>query len=121
MRLRSVDVGDFRPGGEPAIGEDRGGAPVPLPLPFSVHPIQAGRCPRHPAMPPEFRPELLHEHRAFLRALAASLLADEHAADDVVQDAAVAWWREPPRSAEAARAWLAQVTRNLALNARRER
>lgn len=69
--------------------------------------------------PPDPVPDILLAERGFLRALARELVADEHAADDVLQDAALAWLTHPPRDAGAARAWLASVVRHLASNARR--
>lgn len=63
---------------------------------------------------------VLQEHTAFLRRLAFSLLHDEHAADDVVQQSFVAALEreERPRNL---RAWLAAVARNLSLSALRSR
>lgn len=63
-------------------------------------------------------PEVLLEHRRFMLALARSLLRDEHAAEDVVQDATVAALTKPPRPGNL-RAWLGKVTRHLALTRRR--
>lgn len=57
-------------------------------------------------------PELLLEHGDFVRALARSLLFDEHQVDDVVQDAWVAALEGGPRSPSSARAWFASVVRN---------
>ncbi|MBL8858696.1 MAG: sigma-70 family RNA polymerase sigma factor [Planctomycetes bacterium] len=70
---------------------------------------------------PSFRPESLIEHREFVRALARRLLADDHGAEDVAQEACIAALESPPRSGEALRAWLARVTRNLSINTLRER
>jgi RNA polymerase sigma-70 factor (ECF subfamily) len=66
----------------------------------------------------------LLEHSEFLRALARSILRDNHAAEDVAQDALLAAGRRP-----GVRAWLGTVARNLAVSrlrgdrrrARRER
>jgi RNA polymerase sigma-70 factor (ECF subfamily) len=66
-----------------------------------------------------FDPESLVEHRAFMRSLARGLLADEHRAEDVVQEASLAALRSPPRDPEATRPWLGRVVRNFALRARR--
>jgi len=64
-------------------------------------------------------PELMRTRRG-LRALALRLVADADAADDIVQDAYVAYAMrpEPP---ERPGSWLSRVTRNLALRWRRER
>jgi len=70
---------------------------------------------------PWSNPEMWIEHRDFVRALARRLLADEHAAEDVAQEACIAALESPPRSSEAARAWLSRVVRNLSLNTLRER
>jgi len=64
--------------------------------------------------------ELLRQ-RAFLRALARGVLADEHLAEDVVQQAFLRALTRPPRESGALRAWLARVVRNLALNTVRAR
>jgi DNA-directed RNA polymerase specialized sigma24 family protein len=70
--------------------------------------------------PPEpLSPDLLLEHAAFLRGLARSLVLDESRADDVVQEAYMAALRRPPPPRVRLRAWLAAVTRNLALRSRR--
>ncbi|MFI5401989.1 MAG: sigma-70 family RNA polymerase sigma factor [Planctomycetota bacterium] len=61
----------------------------------------------------------LLEHRDFVRAVARGILADEHAADDVVQETCLRALERPPR---ALRGWLARVAKNLALTAlRREK
>jgi RNA polymerase sigma-70 factor (ECF subfamily) len=68
----------------------------------------------------------LHEHAAFLRALARRLCADPATADDVVQETFVRALHRPPRL-RSARAWLASVARNVfrdhhaAENARKHR
>src|SRR5262245_9238545 len=63
--------------------------------------------------------EALLEHRAWVRALARSLVADPHRADDVEQEP----WRmaieRPPRHAGALRAWFRAVVRNAARKAGR--
>ena len=62
--------------------------------------------------------EELLSHAGFLRGLARGLLADEHAADDVVQETYLAALRRPPAKGNV-RAWLGRVAKNLALTARR--
>ncbi|MEQ1892800.1 MAG: sigma-70 family RNA polymerase sigma factor [Planctomycetota bacterium] len=58
----------------------------------------------------------LFRHAEFLQRLARGLLRDEQAAEDVAQDAFVLALERPPRSTGSLSAWLARVTRNLALN-----
>ncbi len=58
--------------------------------------------------------EELLSHAAWLRALARSLVRDESAADDVVQDTLVVAIRRPPRESGALRGWLARVARHAA-------
>jgi RNA polymerase sigma factor (sigma-70 family) len=58
-------------------------------------------------------------HAAFLRALARGLLADEHLAEDVVQQAFLQALARPPAERGFLGAWLARVVRNLALNTAR--
>jgi RNA polymerase sigma factor (sigma-70 family) len=60
-------------------------------------------------------PELLLSHADFMRALARSLLHDEHLAEDVVQDAWMAALGEPQGGIKKVRAWLAGTVRNLSL------
>ena len=60
-------------------------------------------------------PELLLSHADFVRALARSLLHDEHLADDVVQEAWMAALQEPRGSIKKVRAWLAGTVRNLSI------
>ena len=62
-----------------------------------------------------FDPRALVEHREFMRSLARSLVADEHWAEDVVQQASLAALQRPPRDPSATRPWLGRVVRNLAL------
>jgi RNA polymerase sigma-70 factor (ECF subfamily) len=57
-------------------------------------------------------------HAGFLRALARGMLADEHLAEDVVQQAFLRALARPPAERGLLRAWLARVVRNLVLNAR---
>ena len=54
-----------------------------------------------------------------MQALAVSLLADGHRAEDVVQESYLAALRHPPHSADSLRAWLGRVVRNVASNIRR--
>jgi RNA polymerase sigma-70 factor (ECF subfamily) len=63
-------------------------------------------------------PRSLLEHKGFVRGIARGLLADEHAAEDVLQETWLRAIRRPPRHA-ALRAWLGRVGRNLALTAMR--
>lgn len=63
--------------------------------------------------------ESLLRHRAFVRALARSLVRDEHAAEDLVQETWLTALKRPPRSAGALPAWLARVVRTRAQNAAR--
>jgi len=63
--------------------------------------------------------DLLLEHSGFLHGLARRLVLDEQRAEDVVQEAWLAALRRPPPASVGLRAWLASVTRNLALRTRR--
>ncbi|MEM7201192.1 MAG: sigma factor [Planctomycetota bacterium] len=57
-------------------------------------------------------PQVLLDHGPFVRALALSLIGDEHGAEDITQEAwAVALERRAPPSG--AGAWLGGVARNL--------
>ncbi len=58
----------------------------------------------------------IHDHQAFLRRLARGLVADEHHAEDLVQDAWVAALRRPPGAPGALRAWFVRVIRNASAN-----
>ncbi len=69
--------------------------------------------------PQPISPDLLLEHAAFLRGLARSLVVDEARAEDVVQETYLAALSKPPPPHVRLRAWLAGVTRNLALRSRR--
>ena len=71
-----------------------------------------------PRQPPTA--ELLEEHSAFLRNLARGLVQDEQRAEDVVQETYLAALAKPPSQNAGLRAWLAAVTRNLALRTRRQ-
>ncbi|MEM7310328.1 MAG: RNA polymerase sigma factor, partial [Planctomycetota bacterium] len=62
---------------------------------------------------PNLTSELLAEHVGWMRALARRLVADEHAADDVVQDAMVRALERPPHEQGRLRGWLSTVVRNL--------
>ena len=57
-------------------------------------------------------PESLLAHREFVRAIARSLLYDEHAAEDVVQET---WLAAITAPRAVSRGWLATVARNLAV------
>ena len=61
----------------------------------------------------------LVEHGAFVRALAKSLIADPHEAEDLAQETWVRALEHPPEEGTRARRWLARVTRNVAINRRR--
>jgi RNA polymerase sigma-70 factor (ECF subfamily) len=62
--------------------------------------------------------ELL-EHVGWLRSLARGLVADTHAADDVVQQTLLAALEHPPRAQVPLRSWLAAVARNFVREDRR--
>jgi RNA polymerase sigma-70 factor (ECF subfamily) len=64
-------------------------------------------------------PELLLAHAGFVRSVARSLLADENAVDDVVQQTWLAALQRPPREAGALRRWLGRVARSVARESRR--
>ena len=57
----------------------------------------------------------LLEHVGFLRGLARSLVFDDGQAEDVVQEALIVALNNEPRHPSRMRAWLAGITRNLAL------
>ena len=63
--------------------------------------------------------ESLLQHRAFVQRLARSLVRDEHAAQDLVQETWLEALRRPPSSASGVRAWLARVVRSRAQNTSR--
>jgi len=65
------------------------------------------------------RSEALLAHAGWARALAARLVHDGSAADDLVQDAFFAAICRPPQAGRPLRPWLAAVLRNLALARRR--
>jgi RNA polymerase sigma-70 factor (ECF subfamily) len=64
---------------------------------------------------------IVAEHAADLTRYAASLLGDEDAAKDVVQDTFIRLWREPRETvADHVRPWLFRVCRNRALDHRKK-
>ncbi|HVS18990.1 MAG TPA: sigma-70 family RNA polymerase sigma factor, partial [Planctomycetota bacterium] len=65
-------------------------------------------------------PDALLAHEAFVLRLARSLVRDEATARDVAQETWLSALEHPPRPGSA-RAWLARVTRNHALNLARGR
>ena len=65
--------------------------------------------------------EALLQRTTWLRGLARALLLDDAAAEDVVQETWIRALESQGPEASAERPWLAQVTRNLALNVRRSR
>src|SRR5687768_3275402 len=81
-----------------------------VPSPAAIRPA------RPMSAPPPSRPvddERLLEQTAWIRALARSLVADAHLAEDLAQDACVAALERPPADAGNLRGWLAAVVRNL--------
>jgi RNA polymerase sigma factor (sigma-70 family) len=70
------------------------------------------------ALPP---PELLLQHAGWVRRLAAELVGDGHAADDVAQETWLAFFLRPPDTGRPLRPWLARVVRNRAAMRRRAR
>ena len=68
---------------------------------------------------PRFELEPLFAQQARMQALARRLLADEHGAEDVVQEAWIAALEHPPREALALGHWLNGVVRRLASKRRR--
>lgn len=65
-------------------------------------------------MTPPFDSELLLRHVAWVRALARELVRDEHAAEDLAQEACAIALERPAADAAGWRAWAATVVRNLA-------
>jgi RNA polymerase sigma-70 factor (ECF subfamily) len=63
--------------------------------------------------------EELLAHAGWVRGLAAALVGDPAAADDLAQDTWLAALRNPPSSASAPRPWLARIATNLARNRHR--
>src|SRR5688572_25328345 len=72
-------------------------------------------------MEPAVGLEELLAQRAFLRRLARGMLGDDALAEDVVAEAELRALERGPGSGRGLHAWLATVTRRLALNARRAR
>ncbi len=62
--------------------------------------------------PPPVPIDELLRHAAWVRGLARSLVHDDAAADDALQETWTAALRSPPRDADTSRAWLARVVRN---------
>jgi len=67
------------------------------------------------SVPPPIDSEKLLEQTAWIRALARSLVADPHLAEDLAQDTCVAALERPPADSRNLRGWLAAVLRNLHL------
>lgn len=68
----------------------------------------------HPTDSPAPTIDALLAHRAWVRRLARSLVADVHAADDIEQQTWLAAMTAPPRDATSPRGWLGAVARNVA-------
>jgi RNA polymerase sigma factor (sigma-70 family) len=66
-----------------------------------------------------FEVDALLAQEAWARRLARALVRDRDEADEVVQDARLAWWQHPPRDVNRAQAWLGAVVRNIVRNRRR--
>lgn len=64
--------------------------------------------------------ETLLQHQEFVRKLARSLVRDDDAAGDVVQETWLAALLHAPRSVDSLQGWLATIVRNRAHNRRRE-
>jgi RNA polymerase sigma factor (sigma-70 family) len=69
--------------------------------------------------PPALDIDALLEQESWARRLARALVVDRDEADEVVQEARLAWWRRPPRDARRARSWLGTVVRNAIRSRRR--
>jgi RNA polymerase sigma-70 factor (ECF subfamily) len=67
------------------------------------------------AIPDSPSPEALLSHADWVRALARTLVADPHRADDVAQEAWVDVLESPPRDSRNLRGWFASVVRHAAL------
>ena len=65
--------------------------------------------------------EALLGHERWVRRLARALVRDDDEAEELVQEARLAWWRRPPDDPERARSWLRTVVRNLVRNRHRGR
>jgi len=70
---------------------------------------------------PEFVLEELLAHDAWVRSLAARLVADPDGGEDVAQDAWVAALENPPRRRSGVRSWLRRVVRSRVVTHRRSR
>jgi DNA-directed RNA polymerase specialized sigma24 family protein len=66
-----------------------------------------------------FDVDALLEQECWVRRLARALVCDQDEADEVVQEARVAWWRRSPRDVGQARSWLGTVVRNAVRGRRR--
>lgn len=77
---------------------------------------RGGRVPPHAMPPTHAQLAALGAHHERMRGLARALLRDEHAAEDVVQDAWVRSLQSGPDDPGALRAWLDTVVRRLAFN-----
>jgi len=62
--------------------------------------------------PAVMKPEVLLAHADFVRALARSLVVDEHRAEDIAQQTWLAALQHPPAEGCPVRSWLARVVRN---------
>ena len=71
--------------------------------------------------PLDITPDFLNAHAASLRALARSLLSDEGAAEDVLQDTWVTALQRPPGRRDRVSGWLRAVTRNAVVDHLRAR
>lgn len=71
--------------------------------------------------PPAVPTEELLRHRAWVRSLARSLVADPSTVDDLEQEAWLAALERPPRHADAATTWLGRVVRSRATDLFRSR
>lgn len=68
-----------------------------------------------------FSLDALLEHEESLRALANGILRDDHAAEDIVQEAFAVALQRVGKGVDSPVRWLSKVTRNLALNSKRSR
>jgi len=64
--------------------------------------------------------ETLLLHEPWVQRLARALVRDEDEAEDMVQEARIAFWRRPPTQIGKARSWLGTVVRNRARNRARD-
>jgi RNA polymerase sigma-70 factor (ECF subfamily) len=65
--------------------------------------------------------ESLLVQERWVRRLARALVGDTDEAEDLVQEARIAFWRRPPAQPEKARSWLGSVIRNAVRNRARDR